>query len=69
MMIGLRGVDKFHRTTRAGHLLFGLIELLVAFLFARWAVPSGDWWEWLLALMFLVGSLQNLVRMVLGSKT
>jgi hypothetical protein len=60
-------LDKFHRT-RVGHLVFGLVELVVAVVFANWAIPSGDWWEWLLALLFLVGALQNLGRMIVGAK-
>ena len=61
--MSLQAIDKFHKT-RVGYLVFGLAELALAYLFARLAFPSGDWWEWLLALVFLFGFLQNLVRAI-----
>lgn len=65
--MGLQAFSKFHKT-RVGYLVFGLVELSLSYLFARLAFPSGDWWEWLLALTFLFGFLQNFVRMVVGTK-
>ncbi|HEY4161357.1 MAG TPA: hypothetical protein VGM08_04820 [Candidatus Saccharimonadales bacterium] len=63
----LQTLDKFHKT-RVGYLVLGLVELALAAVFANLAIPSGDWWEWLLALICLVGSLQNFGRMVVGAK-
>ena len=59
--MGLQTLDKFHKT-RVGYAVFGLVELALAAVFANLAIPSGDWWEWLLALVFLVGFLQNFGR-------
>jgi hypothetical protein len=61
--MNLRAIDKFHQT-RPGYLVFGLVELGLSYLFANWALGSGAWWEWVIALVFLFGFLQNLVRML-----
>lgn len=65
--MGLRAIDKFHKT-RVGHLVFGLIELGLFAMLVNLAIPSGDWWEWLLAFVCLLGVLQNFGRMVVGAK-
>lgn len=61
------GIGKFHKT-RPGYLIFGLIELGLFLWLTNLAIPSGDWWEWLLALICLLGVLQNFGRMVIGKK-
>ena len=65
--MGLQVLDKFHKT-RVGCAVFGLVELALAFVLINWAIPSGDWWEWLLALILLVGFLQNFGRMIVRTK-
>jgi len=65
--MSLQALDRFHKT-RVGHAIFGLVELVLAAAFINLAIPSGDWWEWLLALIFLVGFLQNMGRMIVGAK-
>jgi hypothetical protein len=65
--MNIRSADKFHKT-RLGFLVFGLVELGLSIVFLNLAIPSGDWWEWLLALIFLVGFLQNFGRMIVGHK-
>ncbi len=65
--MSMPSIDKFHKT-RPGHLVFGLVELGLFTILVNLAIPSGDWWEWLLALIFLVGFLQNFVRMIAGVK-
>jgi hypothetical protein len=65
--MNLKAIDKFHKT-RLGHLLFGLVELALGLFLFNLAIPSGDWWEWLLALICTVGFLQNFGRFVMGSK-
>lgn len=62
--MNLQVVDKF-RKTRLGHLIFGLVELGLSYLFVSLAISSGNLWEYLLAIIFLFGFLQNLVRMLL----
>ena len=63
----LASIDKFHKT-RLGYLVFGLVELGLSYLFAIWAMDNGAWWEWLIAFIFLLGGLQNLVKMLVVHK-
>jgi hypothetical protein len=63
----LRGIDKFHRT-RPGYLVFGLVELALGITAANLAIPSGDWWEWLIVVIGFFGFLQNFGRMIIGAK-
>lgn len=65
--MNMRSIDKFHKT-RVGYLIFGLVELGLFLWLVNLAIPSGDWWEWLLAFFFLLGFLQNMGRMVVGAK-
>lgn len=59
----LQALDKWHKT-RVGHLVFGLVELGLAYLFASLAINSGNLWQWALAIIFVVGFFQNLVRLI-----
>ncbi len=61
--MNLQAIDKFHKT-RLGYLVFGLVELGLAYVFASWALGSGSLWLWLLAFIFLFGFLQNFSRML-----
>ena len=58
-------LDKFHKT-KSGHLLFGLIELGVAYGFVSLAIDKGSFLCYFLTLVFLVGALKNFVK--LGGK-
>ena len=51
-------LDRFHKT-KPGYLLFGLIELALAYAMASLAIDRGTWWWYVLTLVFLVGALQN----------
>lgn len=62
-MNAVQQLDKFHKT-RSGYLVFGLVELALAYLFASLAVNSGSLWEWALALILLVGFLQNILKLI-----
>lgn len=59
----LRRIDTWHKT-KVGLLLFGLIELGVAYGFASLAIDRGNLWYYLLTLIFLIGATQNLVRLI-----
>lgn len=59
----LKQLDKFHKT-KAGHLLFGLIELAIAYGFASLSIDRGNFFYYFLALVFLVGALRNLVKLI-----
>lgn len=55
-------LDKFHKT-RTGYAVFALIELVLAYVFISWAIDSGNLLDYLLALVFTVGFLQNFIKL------
>ena len=59
----VRRLHKWHQT-KLGLLVFGLVELAVAYGFASLAIDRGNLWWYLLTLIFLVGALQNLFRLI-----
>jgi hypothetical protein len=59
----LRQLDRFHKT-RLGLLVFGVGELAIAYGFVSLAIDRGNWLWYLLTLIFFVGALQNLFRLV-----
>jgi len=56
-------LDQFHKT-RLGYLLFAIAELAITYGFASLSIDRGNLWWYLLALIFLIGSLQNFVRLI-----
>ena len=56
-------LDSFHKT-KSGYLLFGLVELLIAYGFISLAIDRGNLWWYLLTLVFLFGSLQNFIKLI-----
>ncbi|HUS25789.1 MAG TPA: hypothetical protein VMY99_00380 [Nevskiaceae bacterium] len=62
-MSTLARLHTWHQT-RAGLLVFGALELGVAYLFVSLAINSGSWWQYALTFIFFVGSLQNAVRLI-----
>ena len=63
----LKQLDKWHKT-RLGLLVFGLVELAIAYGFVSLSIDRGNLWYYLLTLVFLVGSLQNFVRLFQRAK-
>jgi hypothetical protein len=61
--MNLQTIDKFHKTW-PGRLIFGLVELGIAYGFASLSIDRGNLWWYLLTLIFLVGGLQNLVKLI-----
>jgi len=59
----LQKLDTWHKT-KPGFLVFTLAELAVAYGWASLAIDRGNFWYYLLALIFLVGALQNLVKLI-----
>lgn len=49
---------------KLGLLVFAVIELAIAYGFASWAIDSGNLWLYLLAIVFLIGFFQNLVKLI-----
>ena len=61
--MNLGRLDKFHKT-RSGHLVFGLVELLMAYGFASWAIDTGNLLWWLATVFLLFESLRNFAQVV-----
>lgn len=59
----LERLDKFHKT-RIGYLVFGLVELAMAYGFVNWALASGDWWLWIIVLFLSAGTVQNFMHAI-----
>lgn len=55
-------LSRWHQT-KLGLLTFGAIELAITYGFASLAIDRGSWWWYVLALVFIVGSLRNAVRL------
>ena len=56
----MKHLHTWHQT-RTGLLLFGVVELSIAYLFASLAIDSGSLWQYALTLLFFVGGLRNIV--------
>ena len=60
-------IDRFHQTKK-GRIIFGLAELLLAYLFVSLAIESGSIWQYLVAILLTIGAVNNLVRAFVPSK-
>ncbi len=56
-------LDAWHKT-RFGLLIFGLVELAAAYGFVSWSIDSGNLFDWLFAILFFVGGVQNLIKLI-----
>ncbi|HEX5744365.1 MAG TPA: hypothetical protein VFX84_02865 [Candidatus Saccharimonadales bacterium] len=61
----LNKINAWHRT-KPGLFVFGLAELAMAYGFASLSIDRGNLWWYLLTVIFLVGALQNLVKLIGG---
>jgi hypothetical protein len=59
----IQTLHKWHQS-KLGLLVFGLIELAIAYGFASLAIDRGNFLWYLLALIFLIGALQNLFKLI-----
>jgi len=59
----LKNLEKWHYT-KLGLAIFGLGEAGLAYLFASLAIPTAHTWEWALAVVFSIGTLQNFGRLI-----
>jgi hypothetical protein len=55
----MKQVREWHQTKR-GLVAFFLLELVLMYAFASLSIARGNLWYYLLTLVFIVGSLQNL---------
>ncbi|HEY5442136.1 MAG TPA: hypothetical protein VIJ68_01210 [Candidatus Saccharimonadales bacterium] len=56
-------LDSWHKT-KSGLLVFALIELAIAYGFIGLSIDRGNFLWYLLALIFLVGGLWNLFKLI-----
>lgn len=56
-------IDKWHKT-KLGLFLFGLAELAIAYGFTSLSIDRGNFFWYLLALVFFVGFLQNFIKLI-----
>jgi hypothetical protein len=54
-------IDKWHKT-RQGHLIFGLVEMGLAYLFASLSIDSGSLLEYAITIILFAGAIANFVR-------
>ncbi len=54
---------RWHQT-KTGHAVFGAIELAAAYVFALLAIDRGSWWWYALTIIFFVGGMQNVTKLV-----
>ncbi|HVV25489.1 MAG TPA: hypothetical protein VHC21_00445 [Candidatus Saccharimonadales bacterium] len=59
----MKSLHNWHQT-KLGLFVFGIVELAIAYGFASLAINSGSLWWYLLTLIFLVGALQNLFKLI-----
>ena len=59
----MKKLHKWHQS-KLGLLVFGLIELGVAYGWVSLAIDRGNFLYYLLALIFLVGALQNFFKLI-----
>ena len=60
----MKALDKWHKT-RAGLLTFALVELLLAYGAASWAIDSGNILLYIVTIVLVIGGLQNLIKLVI----
>lgn len=59
----MKKLHKWHQA-KFGLLAFGLTELAIAYGFASLAIDRGNFLWYLLALIFLIGALQNIFKLI-----
>lgn len=59
----MNALDKWHKT-RIGFLVFGLVELLLAYGAASWAIDNGNVLLYLATFILLIGGVQNLIKLI-----
>lgn len=55
-------IHQFHKTKR-GYLVFALLELALAYVFASIAVDTGSMWAYAASLVFSIGAILNFINL------
>ncbi|HYF97135.1 MAG TPA: hypothetical protein VD947_03815 [Patescibacteria group bacterium] len=63
----ISNIDKFHNTKK-GKLIFGTIELILAYVIVSRAIDTGSLWQYLAFIILFIGGLNNLIRAVIPAK-
>jgi hypothetical protein len=58
----INSIHNFHKTKR-GYLVFALVELALAYIFASIAIDTGSMWVYLAAIIFAVGAILNFLNL------
>jgi len=58
----LKKLDAWHKT-KTGLLIFAVLELILAYIFVSLAIDKGNFLYYILTLIFLYGSLQNIFKL------
>ncbi|MEO6513230.1 MAG: hypothetical protein ABIR37_00965 [Candidatus Saccharimonadales bacterium] len=61
----MKALDTWHKT-RTGLFVFAIVELLLAYGAASWAIDSGNLFGYVLTLLLLGGSVQNFVKLIIS---
>ena len=61
----MNALDKWHKT-RMGLLVFALVELLLAYGAASWAIDSGNLLLYIATIILLIDGIQNLAKLVIA---
>ncbi len=66
-MASLREVHEW-KQTRKGLVISGVVEAVLAYVFASWAIDSGNWLVYLVTFVLIIGALQSLIKAVLRNR-
>lgn len=58
----LNRLDRFHKTKK-GYLVFGLAELVLAYIFISIAVDTANMWAYLAGLVLSIGTVLNFINL------
>lgn len=59
----VRKLHRFHKS-KTGYLTFGLIELVLAYIFWSIALDTANMWSYLTAVIFTIGAIMNLIYFI-----
>ncbi len=59
----IKQFDAWHKT-KPGLAIFGVLELLLAYIVASRALDTGSWWQYGAAVLLTIGGIQNLVKLI-----